>query len=160
MGDGAQKLFGLFGGGGPEGTGRFFESLGLRPGRRNAMAAGAAELGGGALVATGTLMPVGAAALSGTMVTAIRHVHLEKGPWATEGGYEYNLTILAALLALTHERNGTFWALAQLLAGTAGSLATSALARSEATPQPHAQQETVGGEPQQAAQEVPLGATA
>jgi uncharacterized membrane protein YphA (DoxX/SURF4 family) len=28
---GTQKLFGWFGGGGPDGTGQFFESLGLRP---------------------------------------------------------------------------------------------------------------------------------
>ena len=31
---GAQKVFGAFGGYGPEGTGQFFESLGLRPGKR------------------------------------------------------------------------------------------------------------------------------
>ena len=32
VGHGTQKLFGWFGGHGPEGTGQFFESLGLRPG--------------------------------------------------------------------------------------------------------------------------------
>ena len=32
VGHGTQKLFGWFGGGGPEGTGKFFEELGLRPG--------------------------------------------------------------------------------------------------------------------------------
>ena len=46
VGHGTQKLFGWFGGGGPEGTGQFFEQVGLRPGRRNALAAGAAEAGG------------------------------------------------------------------------------------------------------------------
>ena len=40
IGHGTQKLFGWFGGYGPDATGQFFESLGLRPGRRNAMAAG------------------------------------------------------------------------------------------------------------------------
>ena len=30
----AQEFFNRFGGGGPEGTGQFFESVGLRPGRR------------------------------------------------------------------------------------------------------------------------------
>ena len=34
VGHGTQKLFGWFGGYGPDGTGQFFESLGLRPGRR------------------------------------------------------------------------------------------------------------------------------
>jgi putative oxidoreductase len=32
MGHGTQKLFGWFGGGGPEESGRFFEQVGLRPG--------------------------------------------------------------------------------------------------------------------------------
>ena len=39
IGHGTQKLFGWFGGHGPEGTGQFFESLGLRPGARHARAA-------------------------------------------------------------------------------------------------------------------------
>ena len=47
MEHGTQKLFGWFGGPGPDGTGQFFESVGLRPGRRNAIAAGTAEAGGG-----------------------------------------------------------------------------------------------------------------
>ncbi|WP_043448398.1 DoxX family membrane protein, partial [Streptomyces nodosus] len=37
---GTQKLFGWFGGGGIEGTGRFMESVGYRPGRASATAAG------------------------------------------------------------------------------------------------------------------------
>jgi putative oxidoreductase len=39
-GHGAQKLFGAFGGHGLAGTGAFVESLGLRPGRMMALAAG------------------------------------------------------------------------------------------------------------------------
>ena len=50
---GTQKLFGWFGGHGLDGSGQFFESIGLRPGRRNAMAAGVAEAGGGTLLALG-----------------------------------------------------------------------------------------------------------
>ena len=38
IGHGTQKLFGWFGGHGVEGTGGFFESLGMRPGRRHASA--------------------------------------------------------------------------------------------------------------------------
>jgi putative oxidoreductase len=45
VGHGTQKLFGWFGGGGPEETGQFFEQVGLRPGRRSALAAGTAEAG-------------------------------------------------------------------------------------------------------------------
>ncbi len=56
VGHGTQKLFGWFGGYGPDGTGQFFESIGLRPGRRNAMIAGASEAGGGALLALGAVI--------------------------------------------------------------------------------------------------------
>ncbi|HEY8842541.1 MAG TPA: DoxX family membrane protein, partial [Gaiellaceae bacterium] len=63
FGHGAHKLFGWFGDGGLEGTGQGFESLGLRPGRRNAAVAGAAEAGGGLLFAFGAATPVAAAAL-------------------------------------------------------------------------------------------------
>src|SRR5438105_5448326 len=82
FGHGTQKLFGWFGGHGPEGTGQFFESIGLRPGRRHATAAGATEAGGGTLLALGFLTPAAAAALIGTMFTAIQKVHFAKGPWA------------------------------------------------------------------------------
>ena len=53
VGHGTQKLFGWFGGHGLEATAEGFEQMGLRPGKRNAIAAGAAEAGGGALLALG-----------------------------------------------------------------------------------------------------------
>ncbi|MBV8958491.1 MAG: DoxX family membrane protein, partial [Actinobacteria bacterium] len=81
VGHGTQKLFGWFGGHGLEGTGQFFENLGLKPGIKHARAAGAAEAGGGALIALGLLTPAAAAALIGVMSTAIRTVHLKNGPW-------------------------------------------------------------------------------
>jgi putative oxidoreductase len=49
VGHGTRKLLGWFGGGGLDGTAGFLESAGLRPGRRNALAAGLSEAGGGAL---------------------------------------------------------------------------------------------------------------
>lgn len=135
VGHGGQKLFGWFGGHGPEGTGQFFESLGLRPGKRNAIAAGGSELVGGALIALGLLTPISAAMVSGTMVTAIRTVHGAKGPWVSEGGYEYNLALIVGLFALTDigpgdwsldrvlgiDLSGPAWAVAELVAGVAGS---------------------------------------
>src|SRR5881392_4095701 len=69
---GSQKLFGWFGGYGPDATGQFFESLGLRPGRRNAIAAGSTEAGCGVLVALGLATPLAAAGLSAVMITALR----------------------------------------------------------------------------------------
>ena len=146
VGHGTQKLFGWFGGGGPEGTGKFFEELGLRPGRRYALAAGASEAGGGLCFALGAATPLAAAALSGAMITAIKTVHWEKGVWSSRGGYEYNLVLLAAVFGLTENgpgqwsldrllgrrRWGTPWALAALVAGAAGSAATLAAAKHEA----------------------------
>ncbi|MGI8594685.1 MAG: DoxX family protein [Solirubrobacteraceae bacterium] len=136
VGHGTQKLYGWFGGHGPEATGQFFESLGLRPGRRNAIASGAAEAGGGAILATGVANPLATAAISGTMFTAIRHVHLSKGVWVSDGGFEYNLVILAALAAITAEEDGPGWALAALAAGAAGSVLVSELGRRESDGQP------------------------
>jgi putative oxidoreductase len=100
FGHGTQKLFGWFGGHGIEGTAGFFESIGLKPGRKHATAAGAAEAGGGTLLALGFLTPAAAAALIGVMSTAIHKVHAKNGPWVTEGGYEYNLALIAIMVAL------------------------------------------------------------
>lgn len=141
LGHGLQKLTGWFGGHGPEGTGQFFESIGLNPGRRHAIAAGASEVAGGALLAAGLLTPMGASLISGTMITAVRKVHWPNGPWSSDGGYEYNLALLAAVFALTDvgpgewsldERlglrtSGPLWALAQLAAGAAGSYAVTTI---------------------------------
>ena len=49
FGHGMQKLGGWFGGPGPAGTAQMFEQAGLRPGRENALLAGAAD--GGRLAA-------------------------------------------------------------------------------------------------------------
>src|SRR5690348_10539195 len=81
IGHGLQKLLGKFGGHGLDGTAGFFESLGLRPGKVHATAAGAAEAGGGALLLAGAATPVGAAAVTGVMTVAIKTVHAPKGPW-------------------------------------------------------------------------------
>ena len=65
-----------------------------------------AEAVGGALLTLGALTPVAAGLITGTMITAIRKVHAPKGPWATDGGYEYNLTLIAVMLALTETGPG------------------------------------------------------
>ncbi len=145
VGHGAQKLWGKFGGHGPEGTGQFFESLGLKPGKPMAIAAGAAEAGGGTLVALGLATPVGSMLISSTMITAILRAHRENGVWVTSGGFEYNLVILAALFALSDvgpgdlsldeafgtDMKGTRWALLQLALAGAGSFAAMQLGSSQ-----------------------------
>src|SRR4051794_35116065 len=134
IGHGTQKLFGWFGGHGIEGTAGFFDSLGLKPGKRNAIAAGVSEAGGGALLATGLAMPLAGAALTGTMASAIRHVHASKGPWSTEGGWEYNAVLIAAILAIVEDECGLGWAFASGFAGAAGSFAVSELAARQDKP--------------------------
>src|SRR3954447_24849274 len=91
---GAQKLFGAFGGPGIEGTAKGFEHLGLTPAREMTMLAGAAELGGGVLTATGLAEPLGPLAIAGTMTVATV-VHRKGGPPAANGGFEPPLTNLA-----------------------------------------------------------------
>jgi putative oxidoreductase len=167
VGHGTQKLFGWFGGHGLEGTAGFFEQgLGLRPGKRHATAAGTSEALGGALLTLGALTPAAAAMIIGTMVTAIRKVHAPKGPWVTEGGYEYNAVLIAAIFALAESGPGTLsvddalfprlrgtgWALLALAAGTAGSyLATERFTE----PAPAVPETVAEGEPRFAREEQP-----
>jgi putative oxidoreductase len=106
VGHGLQKLTGWFGGDGLEATGKFFESVGLRPGRESALLAGAAETGGGALLTLGLLTPAATSALAGVMTNAIRHVHGKNGPWVTDGGFEHPAVVLAALAALAESGPG------------------------------------------------------
>ena len=66
IGHGLQKLLGKFGGHGLEGTAGWMESIGMRPGKVHATAAGVAETGGGALLVAGAATPLAASALTGS----------------------------------------------------------------------------------------------
>jgi putative oxidoreductase len=150
FGHGTQKLFGWFGGYGPDATGQFFESLGLRPGKRHAIAAGAAEAGGGALLVLGAATPLASAALIATMLTAIHRVHLKNGPWVTNQGYEYNVVLIAACAALAETGPGSpsiddargstmygpKWAALSLLLGALGAAGAHAVAQAAPAPEP------------------------
>jgi putative oxidoreductase len=130
---GAQKLFGWFGGHGLDGTGQFFESLGLRPGRRHALAAGATETGGGVLMLAGLATPAAAAGLTAVMITALRTAIWKDGIKPATGEFELLLAAAAVSLAETgpgpwsldaalgQQRTGPGWALAAVAAGAAGS---------------------------------------
>jgi putative oxidoreductase len=101
-GHGAQKLFGAFEGHGLEGTAGWFESaLGLKPGERWALAAGAGELMGGVLTTLGFMHPLGPVATFGPMIVAWGRVHWNKPIWVTSGGGELPATNLAIAVALT-----------------------------------------------------------
>lgn len=150
FGHGTQKLRGWFGGQGLDATAGMFEQLGLRPGRRNAIASGLAEAGGGAGLALGLATPFAAASVIGSMIIAIHRVHLKNGPWIANQGYEYNLVLIlaAALVAelgpgpvsvdhlLGTERSGVGWGLAALAMGGAGAVAVHQLAAASAPAEP------------------------
>jgi len=97
---GAQKLFGWFGGYGLSGTGGFLESIGFRPGRFFAFAAGASEFAGGLLIAAGLFGPVGPALVLATMIVAAITVHWKGGLFAQSNGIEVPLLYAAAAIAL------------------------------------------------------------
>lgn len=106
MAHGAQKLFGVLDGPGIEGTKGMMGALGFKPADRAAYLVGGSELGGGALLTLGLLTPVGSAAIIGSMVQAIRTVHGAKGPWNTDGGWEYNAVLAVAALLLAADGPG------------------------------------------------------
>jgi putative oxidoreductase len=99
-GHGAQKLFGWFGGHGLEGTAGWMESIGLKPGKMMAFAAGISELIGGLFFALGLFTPFAALLMIVPMIVAIAKVHGPNGYWVTQNGYEYNLAIIAVAVGV------------------------------------------------------------
>jgi putative oxidoreductase len=150
-GHGAQKLFGVFGGGGLAGTAEMFEKIGLRPGALHAWAAGTAEFMGGMLLAAGLFTPFAAAALIGVMTAAVVTVHAPNGIWNANRGYEYNLVMAAVVFALGaigagawsldnafgFDLNGVGWALGALAVGLIGGIGAVLSGRTAGGDQPH-----------------------
>jgi putative oxidoreductase len=100
IGHGAQKAFGWWGGPGIAGWTSAMTRMRIRPAVAWAYISMLGELGGGALLILGLLTPFACAAIAGSMLVAIYLVHLPRGFWVSEGGYEFNLSILAAVIAL------------------------------------------------------------
>jgi putative oxidoreductase len=98
---GAQKVLGWFDGPGLAGFATRLEQVGVRPGRTWAIVSGGVELGGGLLVAVGLLTPVAALFLAGNLLVAILTMHLAKGFWSRNGGYEFPLALMGGLVALS-----------------------------------------------------------
>lgn len=89
---GAQKVLGLFGGPGLDGFAQWSATLGIPSWL--AYAAAFCELIGGLLLVSGIGASLGALLTAAVMVGAIWFVHLEKGFFAQNGGYEYALVLL------------------------------------------------------------------
>ena len=103
---GAQKLFGWFGGNGLAGTAGWLSSMGMEPGLLMAILAGGAEFFGGLALVLGLLTRPAALVAAFTMLVAIFSVHISNGLFAADGGYEYALTLMVALLALAVQGGG------------------------------------------------------
>ena len=88
----------FFGGGRIAGTGRWFDSIGMRPGRLNALLAATSEMGAGVLLTLGLLTPVAAAGVIGVMVVAGWTVHRSNGFFIIKEGWEYVFVLSAAAL--------------------------------------------------------------
>jgi putative oxidoreductase len=108
MGHGLQKLNGSFGGPGLQATQESMGALGLHPAKHQGLAAALSETIGGGLTAAGFLSPIGPAMITGTMLVAIKKVHLKNGVWVSQGGYEFNATLIAAALSLATAGPGIF----------------------------------------------------
>lgn len=144
-GHGSQKLYGWFGGGGPQGTGAFFASLGYRAPAAMAIVAGLSELGGGLLLAAGFLTPLAALLLATVMLNAIATVVWTKG---FLGGYEFEVTLMTVGITLAatgpgeislddaigwaDNITGIAWASLALAAAIVISLITTTLGRARA----------------------------
>ena len=86
----------FFGGGRLPGAGRWFDSLGIRPGLVHAWVTAVVEVGAGLMFAVGFLTPLAAAGIIGIMSVAGIVVHRPNGFFITKEGYEYVLVVSAA----------------------------------------------------------------
>lgn len=132
---GSQKLFGWFGGPGLRRLGAVFDSRGIRPGPLNAVLAGLAEFGGGLLLTLGFLTPAAGAAIIAVMMVAIVTSHWPKGFFNSGGGFEYNLVLMTAAVAVVSagpgaasldyvlglRLSGVAWGATSLAAGIVGA---------------------------------------
>lgn len=92
----------IFGGGKIAGTGRWFESLGMKHGIVHAWTASLTEVGAGVLLILGLATPVAAAGVVGTMLVAWITHHRPNGFFIFRPGegYEYVMTLTLCGVAL------------------------------------------------------------
>ena len=98
----------FFGPGGIAGTAGWFDSIGMRPGWLHARLAASAELAAGVCLVLGFLTPFAAAGFVALMFVAAWTVHRGNGFFITKEGWEYNLVLAAAAVALGATGAGRF----------------------------------------------------
>ncbi|MBQ91557.1 MAG: DoxX family protein [Acidimicrobiaceae bacterium] len=104
----------FFGGGRIPGTGRWFDSIGMRPGRLNAVLAASSEVGAGVLLALGLFNPFAAAGVIGVMVVAGWTVHRANGFFIIKEGWEY-VAVLAVMALVSATLGPGAWSLDEAL---------------------------------------------
>ena len=106
----AHGLNKFFGGGKIAGTASWFDSMGMRPGKFNALVAATTEVGTGVLLIVGLITPLACAALVSLMVVAIVTVHAKNGFFVFNAGQgiEYCLVVAVMAIALGGLGGGTF----------------------------------------------------
>jgi putative oxidoreductase len=105
---GAQKLFGWWAGPGMTGWVSAMTRMRLRPAVPWAWISALSEVGGGIGLALGLLTPLSSIAIAGSMLVAIALVHWPNGFWNSKRGYEFNLSILAAVAAVAIAGPGAY----------------------------------------------------
>jgi len=100
---GAQKLFGLFGGGGISGTSGFFSQIGIPLPGIMAVVVAIVEFFGGLFLLLGFLTQISALLIAIVMVVAIFTVKLSQG---FLGGWEFDFMLLTAALTLAFHGPG------------------------------------------------------
>ncbi|MCE2509769.1 MAG: DoxX family protein [Alphaproteobacteria bacterium] len=104
---GATKLFGWFGGD-PARTAEFFSKIGLEPAGPLVTATGIVEFFGGICLVLGLLTRPAAAAIFVLLIVAVERVHLAKGFFIYNGGYEHALMWAFIVLAILFRGAGAF----------------------------------------------------
>jgi putative oxidoreductase len=105
---GAQKLFGWWGGPGMSGTAGMCTNMAYRAPFLMACGLALSEFGGGLSLAAGFLTPLGAFAVTVVMINAVYLIHWANGFFNGNGGFEFNLLIAAAAIALAAIGPGRF----------------------------------------------------
>src|SRR5204863_7447577 len=91
----------FFRGGKIAGTGRWFASLGMKPGKFHAVLASVTEIGAGFMFAAGLLTPIAPAGLIGTMTVAIGTWHRKTGFRISKSGWDCTMRTIAACITVS-----------------------------------------------------------
>jgi putative oxidoreductase len=90
----------FFGGGRIPGTARWFESIGMKPGKFHATVAASTEMAAGLGLAVGLLTPIPAAGFVSLMLVAAWTVHRNNGFFIVKEGWEYNLVLAVSAVVV------------------------------------------------------------